>query len=91
MKKKETFDIDPAPYSRIFFDNLSEKDRRLFCGLEAIRIGYYGVSEVSRLYSVNKHTVRSGKKELMSGNLLPSSQVRKKGGGRKKKPRVLLS
>jgi hypothetical protein len=85
MKKGETFDIDPKPYLILFCNNLSEKDRRYFCGLEAIRIGVHGVKEVSSFYKVNSHTVRTGKAELMSGNLLPCDKVRRSGGGRKKK------
>ena len=85
MKKGETFEIDPHPYIVAYCANLSEKDRRSFYGLEAIREGVHGVKNVSERYNVNKHTVRRGKKELLSGNLLPAGQVRKSGGGRKKK------
>jgi len=85
MKKGETFDIDPKPFLHLFFDNLSEKDRRYFLGLEAIRLGVHGVTQVSAFYKANPHTVRSGKAELLSGNLLPHDQVRRPGGGRKKK------
>ena len=85
MKKGETFDIDPLPLALSFCGNLSEKDRRLFCGLEAIRQGIHGVSAVSKTYKINPHTVRAGKAELLSGNLLPSNKVRRPGGGRKKK------
>lgn len=85
MKKGETFEIDPHPYIVAYCENLSEKDRRSFYGLEAIREGVHGVKNVSERYNVNKHTVRRGKKELLSGKLLPAGQVRKSGGGRKKK------
>jgi len=85
MKKGETFDIDWKPLSLSFFEHLSEKDQRLFCGLEAIRSGVHGVQQISFHYHVHPHTVRSGKQELMSGNLLPYDQVRRPGGGRKKK------
>jgi hypothetical protein len=85
MKKGEIFAINPESYAKVYCANLSEKDRRLFCGLEAIRIGAHGVQTVSTLYNINKHTVRKGKAELLSGNLLPEGQVRKSGGGRKKK------
>ena len=94
MKKGETFDtacfvrstsIDPLPLAVLFCDNLSEKDRRLFCGLEAIQRGIHGVREVSEIYKIHPHTVRAGKAELLSGNLLPSDKVRRPGGGRKKK------
>jgi hypothetical protein len=89
MKKGETFDIDPDPLSLIFFDQLSEKGRRLFCGLEAVRLGVHGVKKVSIFYKIHPHTVRAGKKELISGNLPPSQRVRRPGGGRKKKPLLL--
>ena len=85
MKKGETFDIDWKPLSLSFYQHLSEKDRRLFCGLEAIRLGTHGVSQISLQYQVHPHTVRTGKAELLSGNLLPYNQIRRPGGGRKKK------
>ena len=85
MKKGETFIIDPQPLALLFYKHLSEKDRRLFCALEAVRIGAHGVSQVSSVYHIHPHTIRAGKTELLSGNLLPSDQVRRHGGGRKKK------
>jgi hypothetical protein len=85
MKKGETFDIDWQPLAVLFCQHLSEKDRRLFCGLEAIRSGVHGVRQVSSTYHIHAHTIRAGKDELLSGNLLPSDKVRRPGGGRKKK------
>jgi hypothetical protein len=85
MKKGETFDIDAQPLALLFFSHLSEKDRRLFSGLEAVRLGIHGVKEVCSIYKIHPHTVRSGKKELLSCNLLPNDQIRRPGGGRKKK------
>ena len=85
MKKGETFDIDVRPLSLLFYKHLSEKDRRLFCGLEAVRLGAHGVSNVSSFYHINPHTVRRGKSELLSGNLLSNDRIRRSGGGRKKK------
>jgi hypothetical protein len=85
MKKGESFDIDWQPLALLFFQHLSEKDRRLFCGLEAVRLGVHGVAQVSAGYQVHPHTVRTGKAELLSGNLLPCNEVRRSGGGRKKK------
>ena len=85
MKKGETFNIDSTPLSLLFYRHLSEKDRRLFCGLESVRLGVHGVRQVSSMYHIHPHTIRAGKTELLSGNLLPSDQVRRPGGGRKKK------
>ena len=87
MKKGESFDIDPRPLEQLFYSGLSEKDKRLFCGLEAIRWGVHGVSKVSEVYKVHPHTVRTGKSELLSGKLLPVGKIRRKGGGAKKKLR----
>ncbi len=83
--KKVDFNVDIEKYTILFYNNLSEKDKRLFAGLESMKIGYSGVSTVSKKLNIHKHTIRTGKKELMSGELVPCFKVRKKGGGRKKK------
>ena len=83
--KKADFNFDIEKYTVLFYNNLSEKDKRLFAGLESMRIGYYGVSTISKKLNIHKHTIRTGKKELMSEELTPCLKVRKKGGGRKKK------
>lgn len=83
--KKADFNFNIEKYTVLFYNNLSEKDKRLFAGLESMRIGYYGVSTVSKKLNIHKHTIRTGKKELLSEELIPYINVRKKGGGRKKK------
>jgi hypothetical protein len=83
--KKADFNYDIEKYSMLFFKNLTEKDKRLYVGLEAMKIGYYGVKEISLKFGIHAHTIRVGQKELLSENLVPVSQIRKKGGGRKKK------
>ena len=83
--KKTDFNFDIEKYSLLFFNNLSEKDKRLYVGIESMKLGYYGVDEVAKKYAIHKHTVRRGQKELLSENLLPAEQVRRSGGGRKKK------
>lgn len=85
--RKTDFNFDLEKATLFFYGNLSEKDKRLFVGLEAMRIGYYGVCEISKKFQVNKHTVRKGQKELLTENLLPTGRVREIGGGRKKKSR----
>jgi len=83
--KKSDFNYNIEKYDLLFFANLSEKDRRLYAGLEAMKIGYYGVKTISEKYNIHKHTVRTGQKELLTEILIPAHQIRKKGGGRKKK------
>ena len=87
--KKTDFNYDVEKYTLLFLNNLSEKDKRLCAGLEAMKIGYYGVNEISKKFNLNKHTIRKGQKELLSGNLIPVGQIRRKGGGRKKKLNLL--
>jgi hypothetical protein len=67
-----------------FFARLSEKDKRLFAGLEAIRLGQYGVQEVSEFYHIHPHTVRRGKRELTEDSAEDAARVRRVGGGRKR-------
>ena len=83
--KKADFDHDTEKHALLFFNNLSEKDKRLYAGLEALRIGYYGVTKISVKYKIHKHTIRCGQKELLSGDLVSTHNIRRKGGGRKKK------
>jgi hypothetical protein len=70
--------------SRQFFTSLSEKDRRRFAALEAERIGWHGVEEVSEFYGIHPHTIRQGKRELAHGlHDEHPERIRKPGGGRK--------
>jgi hypothetical protein len=71
--------------SRQFFDSLSEKDRRRFAALEAERLGWHGVQEVSEFYDMHPHTIRQGKRELAKGlQEEHPDRIRKPGGGRKR-------
>ena len=65
---------------------LSEKDQRLILGSDAEVLGYGGVSLVSELSGVSRPTINLGRKEIDGANAesLPSTGIRKKGGGRKK-------
>ena len=83
--KKTDFNFDIERVTLFFYGNLSEKDKRLFVALEAMRLGYYGVCEISKKFQVNKHTIRKGQKELLTETLAPTDRVREVGGGRKKK------
>jgi predicted ArsR family transcriptional regulator len=83
--KKEDFACDIEEQEKRFYSQLSENNKRQYAGLEAMKIGYNGVSVVSKKFGIHKHTVRRGKKELQENNFLPANKIRQKGGGRKKK------
>jgi predicted ArsR family transcriptional regulator len=82
--KKVDFEYDIEKHEQFFFAQMNERGKRLYLGLEAMKLGYNGVAEISQKYNTHKHTVRRGKKELLEQNALSVQKVRQKGGGRKK-------
>jgi hypothetical protein len=89
--KKTDCNYDIEKLTLLFYNNLNEKEKRLFTGLEAMKIGYYGVCLISKKYKLHKHTVRKGQKELLNEDFAPPDRVRRVGGGRKKKLKSLLT
>jgi hypothetical protein len=66
----------------LFFSLLDERQRRLFAGLEALKIGRGGDARVAALLGVDPHTVAKGRVELLGEDIDPT-RVRKSGGGRR--------
>lgn len=66
----------------LFFSLLDEKQRRLFAGLEAFKIGHGGDKRIADLLGLDVHTVAKGRREIFSGSI-QFEGVRKKGSGRK--------
>jgi len=69
-----------------FFETLDEKQKRLFAGLLATELGWYGVQQVSAQLGIHPHTIRAGQKELVEISETDETfnRIRKVGGGRKK-------
>jgi hypothetical protein len=65
----------------LFFGLLDERQRRLFAGLEALKIGRGGDARVAALLGVDPHTVAKGRIELLGEDIDPT-RVRRSGGGR---------
>lgn len=66
----------------LFLSLLDEKQRRLFAGLESIKLGYGGDKKIAHLFGLDMHTVAKGRKELCHGEI-ETDKVRRVGGGRK--------
>lgn len=65
----------------LFFSMLNEKQRRLYAGLESLKLGHGGDAHVARLFGIDPHTVARGRQELEAGE--PGGQrIRAAGGGR---------
>lgn len=80
-----------TPYARsverqmkVFYDSLSEKDRRRYAGVEACKLGYGGVEYVASVLGCHPNTIRQGCEDVAK---LPEDEaagrVRKKGGAQK--------
>jgi hypothetical protein len=66
----------------LFFSLLDERQRRLYAGLEAHKLGYGGDRKVACFLGVDEHTVARGRQELFSDQV-QRERIRKEGGGRK--------
>ena len=75
----------------LFYSLLDEQQRRLYAGLESLEWGHGGDQRMARLFGLDAETVARGRRELLSGQVLPE-RVRRVGGGRprpKKNPAIL--
>jgi len=72
----------------LFYSLLDEQQRRLFAGLESIKLGHGGDSVLAQLLGLDPHTVARGRQQLLDQNV-STGRTRRSGGGRKtveKKP-----
>lgn len=67
---------------RALYNRLPEKSRRLYAGIEALKLPYGGVSYIARLLGCARDTVLRGIEELNEAETLPQHRSRKEGGGR---------
>lgn len=65
----------------LFYSMLDEKQRRLYAGLESIRLGLGGDKKISQLLNIDSDTVSRGRKDLLSEDVV-TRRIRKRGGGR---------
>lgn len=66
----------------LFCSMLDEKQRRLYAGLESLKLGHGGDAYIASLLGLDPHTVAKGRQELMRGDLTPGGRIRAKGAGR---------
>jgi hypothetical protein len=65
----------------LFLSTLNEKQRRLYAGLESLKLGYGGDSYIADLFGMDPHTVARGRRDLEKGDW-DTSRLRAEGGGR---------
>lgn len=65
------------------FNRLSEKDKRLYAGVEALKFSYGGISYIAQLFACSRNTILRGIIELGRKETILRERNRKAGGGRK--------
>jgi hypothetical protein len=65
----------------LFYTVLDEQRRRLFAGLESLRLGRGGDRQIAELMGLDVHTVSKGRRELVERDV-HLDRIRKPGGGR---------
>lgn len=65
----------------LFHGLLDEKQRRLYAGLEAMKIGHGGDQQIADLLGMDPGTVAKGRRDLLTRDV-EVERVRRKGGGR---------
>jgi len=66
----------------LFCSMLNEKQRRLYAGLESLKLGHGGDAHIASILGIDPHTVAKGRRELMGADLTTSDPVRTSGAGR---------
>lgn len=64
------------------YSSLSEKDRRRYAAIESIKLGWGGMSYISKLFGCDYYTLRLGIEELDDEAAMSMSRIRRPGGGR---------
>jgi len=66
----------------LFYSLLDERQRRLYAGLQALKVGHGGDTQVAELLGIDPSTVARGRRELLSGEV-EHGRVRRAGAGRR--------
>lgn len=78
----EVFSDEVKAAILLFSCVLDEKQRRLFAGLESLKVGLGGDKRIAEILGLHFNTVARGRRELLERDIEPE-RTRKKGGGRK--------
>lgn len=83
-----TFKMTPYPdpieqQMQRLYQSLNEKDRRRYAAIEAIKLGWGGISYISSLLECDYRTIRFGMSELKDKMAMNQTRIRAQGGGRK--------
>ena len=66
----------------LFYSLLNEQQRRLYAGLESLKLGRGGDRQLADFFDLNPHTVARGRQQLLAQDV-EVDRARRTGGGRK--------
>lgn len=66
-----------------YYRSLSEKDRRRYAGIEALKLGHGGIRYMTKVLGCDYKTIKLGMQELSDDTALSEPGIRRAGGGRK--------
>lgn len=75
----EAYSVDVERMMKRLYDWLSEKDRRRYAAVEAVKLGHGRVEYIARVLGCDPKTIRQGMKELEDPEDPAVGRVRKKG------------
>jgi hypothetical protein len=80
------YDANTEQTMKRFYATLSEKDRRRYAGIEALKLGHGGITYLSHLLGCDRNTVAQGLVEVteLAPDSQPEIRIRRVGGGRKR-------
>lgn len=77
----------------LFYSLLDEQQRRLYAGLESMRLGHGGDTLLADFLHLDAHTVARGRQQLLDGEVTAGGRTRRPGGGAdshgKKTPEII--
>ena len=79
-----TYSHEVEEMMKKFYETLSEKDKRRYAAIEALKLGHGGQKYICEVLSCDPGTVQRGTEELKNGSEIPNERIRKIGGGGKK-------
>ncbi len=88
----EPYSLEIESQMLALYVRLPEKSRRLYAGVEALKLPYGGITYIANIFDCSRETIRRGIKELNQEITLDTDRNRKEGGGRqtvlKKQPDI---
>lgn len=79
----KTYSLEIEQHMHRFYQTLSEKDRRRYAAIEALKLGHGGITYICQLFDCDYSTVAHGIDDFNSATALHQQTVRQPGGGRK--------